>query len=325
MIKTLSLFFSALVICFHVHAQYETRITVAADGSGDYTSIQDAIDAAKAFPDERIEIFIRNGVYREKVKVHSWNTKLSLIGESVEHTIIVYDDYFGKIGRGRNSTFFTYTLLVEGVDFYAENLTIQNAAGPVGQAVALHVEADRCEFVNCRFIGFQDTLYLAGENARQYFSDCYIEGTTDFIFGEATALFHNCDIHSKSDSYITAASTPEGVEYGFVFIDCRLTAGEGVNRVFLGRPWRVFAKTVFIHTEMGAHICPEGWHNWGKEEAGKTVFYAEYQSYGPGANAAERVDWSRRLTSKQAKKYTMENIFRGWKPLSLEKRKARNS
>lgn len=312
--KVILLLFSVLVMGFHAHAQYETRITVSADGKGDYASIQDAIDASKAFPDERIEIFIRDGVYREKVKVHSWNTKLSLIGESVENTIIVYDDYFGKIDRGRNSTFFTYTLLVDGDDFRAENLTIQNAAGPVGQAVALHVEADRCEFVNCRFLGNQDTLYLAGENARQYFIDCYIEGTTDFVFGEATAVFRRCVIHSKSDSYITAASTREGVDYGFVFIDCRLTAGEGVTRVFLGRPWRNFARTVFVNTWMGAHIRPEGWNNWGRKDAEKSVFYAEYQSNGPGASPDGRVGWSRRLTPEQAQNYALEEIFDGWKP-----------
>lgn len=297
-----------------VKAQYETRITVAPDGSGDYQSIQAAIDASKAFPDERIVIFIKNGIYREKVKIHSWNTRLSLVGESRDKTIITNGDYFGSINRGRNSTFFTYTMLVEANEFYAENLTIENSAGPVGQAVALHVEADRCAFINCRFLGHQDTLYLAGEKARQFFKDCYIDGTTDFIFGEATAVFQDCELRSKSDSYITAASTPQGVEYGFVFINCKLTADEGVSRVFLGRPWRNYAKTVFVRTEMGAHIRPEGWNNWGRPGAQETVFYAEFQSSGPGANPDERVEWAHQLTRKQSSKYTPEKIFGDWRP-----------
>lgn len=297
------------------YAQFPTTITVAQDGSGDFTSIQEAIDNAKSFPDERITIYIKNGVYHEKVKVHSWNTRLSLIGESKEKTIIRYGDHFKKIDRGGNSTFFTYTLLVQGNDFRAENLTIENNAGEVGQAVALHVEADRCSFVNCNLIGNQDTLYAAGENARQYYKNCYIEGTTDFIFGAATAIFEDCTIHIKKDSYITAASTPANVDYGYVFSNCKITAAAHVEKVYLGRPWRNFAKTVFINCELPAEIRPEGWHNWSKPEAEKTAFYAEYNSSGPGADAKSRVEWSHQLTAKQAKSYHVEHIFNGWKPL----------
>lgn len=301
------------------HSQQTSRdkdydVVVAKDGSGDYTTIQAAIDGSKSFPYERISIFIKNGVYQEKVEVYSWNTKISLVGEDKEKTIITYSDYFDKIDRGRNSTFHTYTLLVRGNDFHAENLTIKNEAGPVGQAVALHVEADRASFVNCRILGNQDTLFASGENSRQYYLDCYIEGTTDFIFGPATAVFQNCQTHSKGNSYITAASTPEGVDYGYVFLDCKFTANPEVDKVYLGRPWRNYARTVFINSELGSHIVPEGWHNWGKPEAEKTTFYAEYNSVGPGANPSSRVSWAYQLSKKDIEDYTLEKIFSGWHP-----------
>ena len=154
-------------------------------------------------------------------------------------------------------------------------------------------------------------MFASGENSRQLYRNCYIEGTTDFIFGSATALFENCTIHSKSDSYITAASTPQWVEYGFVFKDCKLTADPAVSKVYLGRPWRDFAKTVFIDTEMGAHIVPSGWHNWNREKAEQTVFYAESGSFGPGGNVDERVNWSHPLDDEQAKKYHIYEVFAG--------------
>lgn len=290
---------------------------VAKDGSGDFTTIQAAIEASKAFPYTRIKIFIKNGVYHEKVFIPSWNNKISLIGESKDSTIISYNDYFNKINKGRNSTFYTPTLLVQGNDFHAENLTVENTSGPVGQAVALGVEADRCSFFNCKFLGNQDTLYLAGENDRQYFFDCYIEGTTDFIFGEATALFEKCAIKCKADSYITAASTPEEVAYGFVFKDCIIEAAPGIKNVYLGRPWRKFAKVVFIDCRMGGFIKPEGWSNWQNTDNYKTVFYAERNSSGEGANKNQRVSWSHQLTEAQAETYNVKNIFFGikdWKP-----------
>ncbi|KOH43454.1 pectinesterase family protein [Sunxiuqinia dokdonensis] len=290
-------------------AQHETKLTVAQDGSGDFSTIQEAIDASKAFPDERVTIFIKNGIYREKVLVPACNTKLSLIGESAEKTILTYDDYFDKIDRGRNSTFYTYTLKVEANDFHAENLTIANTAGPVGQAVALHVNGDRCSFTNCRLLGHQDTLYTEGETSRQYFSDCHIEGTTDFIFGEATAFFERCTIHSLSDSYITAASTPKGKAFGYVFKSCKLTAAEGVKKVFLGRPWRDYAQVVFMNCELGAHIVSEGWANWGGTSRDQTAFYAEYQNSGEGAPSGQRVGWSHQLTKKQARQYTKDKIL----------------
>jgi pectinesterase len=289
-------------------AKYD--MIVAPDGSGDYSSIQKAIDATKAFPPQRITIFIKNGIYNEKVKIHSWNTDLSLIGESTDSTIITFNDYFDKLNLGRNSTFHTFTMLVNANDFMAENLTIANTAGPVGQAVALHVEADRCVFRNIRILGHQDALYAAGMNCRQLYQNCYIEGTTDFIFGAATAYFEHCTIHSLSNSFITAASTPEGAEFGYVFYNCKLTAATDVNSVYLGRPWRPYAKTVFIECELGNHIRPEGWKEWSNNENKQSTFYAEYKNSGQGAQPSKRVDWSHQLSEKEVKKYTKGNVLK---------------
>lgn len=307
---TLSMLLLLLSIAVNGYgASIQFNITVAQDGSGDYTSIQDAIDATKSFPPKRITIFIKNGVYHEKVKVPSWNNKLSLIGESVENTIITWDDHFRQIDRGRNSTFFTYTLMVDADDFYAENLTIVNSAGPVGQAVALHVEGNRCTLRNCRIKGNQDTLYAAGQNSFQYYDSCYIEGTTDFVFGAATAVFNHCTIHSKSNSYITAASTAKDRKFGYVFKNCNLTAEPDVKSVYLGRPWRPYAKTVFLNCTLGGHINAEGWKKWSNTEDEHSVFYAEYNNDGPGSDTSQRVSWSHILSKKAATKYQLKHIF----------------
>lgn len=307
------LLMSLFIICLsgiQVSAQkYDTYITVSRDGSGDFTSIQKAIESCKSFPYERITVYIENGVYREKVRVPAWNTKLSFIGENKDSTIITYADYFNKINKGRNSTFYTATLIVQANDFHAENITIKNDAGPVGQAIALNVKADRCSFVNCNILGDQDALYVTGENARQYFKNCTISGTTDFIFGEATALFESCTIICKDNSFITAASTPKNASYGLVFKNCKIEALPAVNKVYLGRPWRKYAKTVFINCQMDDFIRPEGWDNWRNPENEKTVLYAEYHSTGAGSDPSARVKWSKQLTKKQAEKYTTKNIF----------------
>ncbi|SHL31473.1 pectinesterase [Flavobacterium flevense] len=285
-------------------------IIVALDGSGDYTSIQDAVYNSPSFPYKRVLITVKNGTYHEKVRIPEWNTKISLIGESKEKTIISYDDYFGKINLGRNSTFMTPTLLVEANDFVASNLTIENTAGQVGQAIALSVVADRVVVSNCNILGNQDTLYTSGEGFKSYFKDCFIAGTVDFIFGGATVVFDNCDIHAKSNAYLTAASTPESSEYGFVFMNCKLTADEKATEVYLGRPWRIHAKTVFLNCEMGSHIRKEGWNNWSKADAEKASFYAEYNCSGPGFQPENRVSWSHQLKKSEAKKYTLENILK---------------
>jgi len=304
----------SLLIMFSVHilmaGNYD--FVVATDGSGNFTSIQKAIDACKAFPDTRVTIYVKNGTYKEKVVVPSCNTQLSIIGQSVEKTIITWDDYFDKINRGRNSTFYTYTLKIEANDFMLENITVENTSGPVGQAVALHSEGDQCVLRNCRFLGFQDTVYTAGRFSRMFFTNCYIEGTTDFIFGEATVLFEKCTIHCKGDSYITAASTVKGKPFGFVFTSCKLTSGDNVKKVYLGRPWRIYARVAFVYCEMGTFIKAEGWHNWDKPDADKTTFFAEYKNTGPGASINQRVTWSHQLNDKQAKAYTPENILGEW-------------
>jgi pectinesterase len=297
-----------IFIFLNIFGQEQKNIVVSKDGRGDYLTIQEAINSSKAFPYERITIFIKNGIYKEKVKVHEWNTNISLVGESKENTIITYDDYFNKLGLGRNSTFYTYTLLVEANDILLKNLTIENSSGDVGQAVALSIFSNRVAVINCKLLGNQDTLYASGIG-KQYYKDCYIEGTTDFIFGSATAFFENCEIHSKKDSYITAASTPEGTTFGYIFKDCKLTSNTETSKVYLGRPWRVFAKTVFINCDLGNHISPEGWHNWSKPDAEKTTFYAEFQNRGEGAKTNSRVSWSHQLTKKEAKEYTLENCL----------------
>ncbi|MDB5250771.1 MAG: pectin esterase [Segetibacter sp.] len=304
-------------------ATWPVSLTVAQDGTGNYKTIQEAILAVRDLSQLEVRIFVKNGVYREKIVVPSYKTNISLVGESREGTIITNNDHTGKafpgkdlLGRGKFMTFTSYTVLVQGNDFTAENLTIENTAGRVGQAVALHVEGDRAIIRNCRLLGNQDTLYTATENSRQYYKDCYIEGTTDFIFGEATCVFKNCTIKSLTNSYITAASTRPGQRFGYVFIDCKLIS-DSATKVYLGRPWRPYAKTVFINTDMGNHILAEGWENWRNPENERTAFYAEYNSKGPGANTSGRVKWSKQLSSKEAKKYTIENIFKGsnnWSP-----------
>ncbi len=320
MVKTLTHILLFLVFSFCISAEGNAQksskdevdiynMVVAQDGSGDFMTIQEAIDAAKGFPDKRVTIKVKNGVYKEKVEVHEWNNRLSLIGEDREKTIISYDDYFDKVNLGRNSTFRTPTVLVQGNDFYAVNLSIENTAGEVGQAVALAVNADRVLIKNCTITGNQDTLYTTGEGFKQYYKNCYIEGTTDFIFGRATAFFQDCIIHSKSDSYITAASTPKGTDFGYVFKDCTLTGDEGLSKVFLGRPWRTYAQTVFINCNMGDHIIPEGWNNWGNEKGEKETFYAEYACSGPGYRPEQRVAWSHQLKKSEARKYRVSNIL----------------
>jgi pectinesterase len=302
--------------------QWPTHLTVAQDGSGNYKTIQEAVNAMHDFSQERVTIFIKKGVYHEKLVIPSWKTNISLIGESRDSTIITNDDYSGKpfpggkdeMGNDKFRTFNSYTVMVKGNDFRAENLTIQNTAGRVGQAVALHVEGDRCVIQNCNLLGNQDTLYVGIDSSRQYYYNCFIQGTTDFIFGPATVLFEKCTIKSLMNSYITAASTTPHQSYGFVFLNCDLIADTAAKKVFLGRPWRPYSRVVYINTRMGDHINPAGWDNWRNPENEKTAYYAEYNCSGPGANTSGRVAWSHQLTKNEAKQYTMNNIFGDWKP-----------
>lgn len=287
--------------------QYKYMFTVAKDGSGDYRYIQDAIDAMRVFPLAPITLYIKNGVYNEKIELPANNTDVTFIGESVEKTIITFNDYSG---RGKLTTFTSFTAKISGNRFTAENITFANTAGRVGQAVALYVDADKAVFINCRFLGDQDTIYAAGENSRQLFVNCHIEGTTDFIFGPSTAVFQNCTIRGKTDSYITAASTPQWKKFGFVFLNCNILADTSVKKLHLGRPWRAYSKTAFIGCTLPEQIAPEGWNNWGNPENEKTVVYAEYNNTGKGAVTSKRVPWAKMLTANEAKGYSLENIFK---------------
>lgn len=286
--------------------QYKYVFTVAKDGSGDYKFIQDAIDAMRVFPLAPITLYIKNGVYNEKIELPANNTDVTFIGESVEKTIISFNDYSG---RGKLNTFTSYTAKISGNRFTAANISFVNPAGPVGQALALYVDADKAVFKNCRFIGNQDTIFASGENSNQLFLDCYIEGTTDFIFGPSTAVFQNCTIRAKSNSYITAANTPQGNRFGFVFLNCKIITDSSVSKLYLGRPWRAFAKTVFIRCNLPVQIVPEGWDNWNNAENEKTVYFAEYICTGEGASTINRAGWAKQLSEKEAKNYTPENIF----------------
>lgn len=293
-----------------------TDLVVAQDGSGQFRTVQEAIDAAPAQATRPVIIRIRPGVYREKLVVPASKPHLTLLGTDPAHTILTYDDHSGK---GAINTYTSYSVLIEGADFRAVNLTFQNTAGrTAGQAVALHVAADRCIFRNCRILGDQDTLFLAAAHTRQLFQHCLIEGTTDFIFGPSTALFEHCELRSKKNSHITAASTPPGQAYGFVFWRCQLTADTTLaTNVSLGRPWQPHAKVAYLHTRMGSHIRPTGWDNWKKTESEKTVEYVEFSSSGPGAAPAQRVAWARQLTPRQARHYTRGKVLTGascWRP-----------
>lgn len=280
--------------------EYKRDIVVARDGTGDYRTISEAIEAIRAFMDYKVNVYIKRGVYKEKIVVPAWLENVEFVGEDVNETIITYDDH---ANINRMGTFRTYTVKVEGHDITFKNLTIENNAPEMGQAVALHTEGDKLLFVNCRFLGNQDTVYTGGRGARLCFQNCYIEGTTDFIFGASTALFDECRIHCKRNSYITAASTPLDVEVGYVFRKCRITADEHVDKVYLGRPWRPYAATVFLNCEMGSFIAPAGWHNWGNKENERSARYAEYGSVGQGGDGDARVGWAGKLSEKEAERF----------------------
>ncbi|MDY0986662.1 pectinesterase family protein [Flavobacterium sp. CFBP9031] len=292
--------------------------TVDASGKGDFKTVQEAFNAVPLFKTSQTKIFVKNGIYKEKLELALNKNNVTLIGESKGNVILTYDDYASK-SNGEGGTIGTSgsaSFIVSGNSFTAQNITFENSSGPVGQAVAVRIDGDKIIFENCKFLGFQDTLYPRESKSRQYYKNCYIEGTTDFIFGGSTAVFEDCEIFSKKGgSYITAANTPESNTYGFVFLNCKLTANSGDSSYYLGRPWRNYARTVFLKCDMGSHIKPQGWHNWGKPEAEKTVLYAEYQSIGKGANVGFRANWSHQLSVEQFKReYSMKAIFNDWKP-----------
>ena len=313
-----------LLILFTIHYSLFTAaagkydnpdtIVVARDGTGEFRTIDEAIEACRAFMDYHKVIYIRKGTYKEKLIIPQWLQNIELCGENRDETIITYDDHanINKMG-----TFRTYTLKIEANDITLKNLTIENNSARLGQAVALHTEGDRLVFINCRFIGHQDTVYTGMPYTRLFFKDCYICGTTDFIFGPSTAWFEDCTIESLVNSYVTAASTPADAAYGYIFNNCRLIAKAGVNKVFLGRPWRDYGYTLFMNCDLGAHIRPEGWHHWEKQRE-QTARYLEYNNHGAGAQPQQRVSWSRQLTKKEAQQITPEKVFArqdNWNPM----------
>jgi len=312
--STLTLLFSFMLMSAAFAKPYD--YVVASDGSGDYKTVQEAVNAVADSSDNISAIYIKNGIYKEKIVIPASKKNLKFIGEDKNKTILTYDDYASKLGaNGKNiGTSGSSSIYIYSDGFSAENITFENSAGPVGQAVAVWVAGDKAHFNNCRFLGFQDTLYTYGAGSRQFYEDCYIEGTTDFIFGSATALFKNCEIFcKKGGQFITAASTPQTSTYGYVFLDCKISGEDGIS-YYLGRPWRPYAKVVYINCEMPAFIKPEGWDFWRNEANKSTAFYAEYQNYGPGYQPQNRVSWSYQLSSAEASKYTLSNILRAWHP-----------
>ena len=296
-------------------------LVVSRDGTGEFRTIDEAIEVCRAFMDYTKVIYVKKGVYKETLIIPSWLTNITICGEDRDNTIITWDDHANikmPVGgldseaavKGKPmGTFRTYTLKVQGSYITLKDITIENNAAKLGQAVALHTEGDHILVQNCRLLGNQDTVYTGVGGTRVAFYDCYIEGTTDFIFGPSIAWFQNCEIHSKANSYITAASTPAGQKYGYVFYKCRLTADKDVDKVYLGRPWRPFAATIFMDCELGKHIRPEGWHNWNNVKNEETARYAEYGNKGEGASTKNRVKWSKQLSKKEAAKVTLLDAF----------------
>lgn len=323
------------------------RLTVAKAG-GDFDSIQSAVNSIPRDNAEWTEIHIKPGIYYEKLTVET--PYIHFIGEDAKKTYITYNQGASTILPGgiRSGTFRSYTAFFGTHDITAENLTFENAAGPgsiAGQSLALYADGDKIAFYSCRFLGYQDTIFtgplppasiipnsFSGPresaprlNGRQYYEKCYIRGDVDFIFGSATAYFKDCEIFSKqrssgdrqSGGYATAASTPEGQKYGYIFSRCRFTSDNEPNTVYLGRPWRNYAHTAIVNCWLGEHICREGWNNWNKPDAEKTVRYEEYGNEGPGASLESRPGWIRRLTKAQAEEYSVEGVLGGedgWNP-----------
>jgi len=301
--------FCFILLCSGLYSQQHYDIVVDRNGTGNFRNIQQAIDSVRAFnPAGTVTIFIKKGFYKEKLEIPTHVCNVRLIGEDRDKTIINWDDH-AKINK--MGTFKTYTFKICGNDIRLENLTVENSAAQMGQAVALHVEGDRAVFLNCRFLGNQDTIYTGRENMRQYFLNCYIEGTTDFIFGPSTVWFEGCSILCKRNSYITAASTPQNIKYGYILNNCKIMLADSVSEEYLGRPWRSYAMTLYMNCQLPKGIRPVGWDNWRNAENEKTVRYFEYNNTGEGADTSGRT-WSKVLTKKEAAEYTVENVLKGF-------------
>jgi len=302
------MFWVSLLVSVLVVAQGGKALTVAQDGSGDFRAVQAALDA---LPAAGGEIRIKPGVYREVLHIRKDNVHLR--GDN--GVVLIFGNHSGlRLPTGDTvNTWTSASCFIDGDDFRAENITFENDAGfTAGQAVAVMENGNRAAFFHCRLIGNQDVLFCSGPGTKQYYEDCYIEGSTDFIFGPATAVFNKCHIHSKKNSHVTAASTPREIPYGFVFFDCRLTADTNIHKVSLGRPWQPYASVTYIRCWMGSHIIPEGWNNWKNPDNEKTARFAEYGSTGPGASPSTRAPWSRQLTA--AALVTIAAVLGDWRP-----------
>ena len=312
-----SILFIALCLCSLAGFAQTKRVVVAQDGSGNYRSVQAALDAVPKNNRTPITIFIKSGTYKEKLNLAKKQNFVRLVGEDLNTTVLTYDDYNGRtldsgepLGTSEASSFRVF-----GNDFSAENLTFENTAGKVGQGPAMWVYGDKVSFKNCRFLGTRDTLYPYGYGSRQYYKDCYIEGTTDYILGAATAWFEDCTLFCKAGgTVIMAPSTPDSIKYGFVLQRCKVVGDAPADSYFIARPWKPFAKAVLLNCELSAAIHPKGWDHWGKESNKQDAFFAEFKSIGAGAAPKARILWSRQLTPQQAAFYTRETVLGGWDP-----------
>jgi len=313
--KKIYFLFLFLIIPLLVFCQ--RKIIVSKDGRGNFKTVQEALNVVPLNNKKPVTIFVRSGTYKEKLHLDSSKNFVTIIGEDEFKTVLTYDDHPGKVNAHGDSinTRSSYSFMIKGNNFTASNFTFQNDAGfTAGQAVAAEVDGDKASFFDCRFVGNQDVLFTNSETSRQYYKDCYIEGTTDFIFGSATVWFEHCHIHSKKNSHVTAASTPKEHPYGYVFNECILTGDTSLHNVSLGRPWRPYASVTYIHCFIGGHIKSEGWSNWNGTDSYKTTRYAEYENYGPSADPSKRVSWSHQLNDEEIKNYTLKNIFENWNP-----------
>lgn len=287
-------------------------LVVAADGSGDFKTVQQAVDHVADDNRRPLVIRIKPGRYEEQIRVSSGKRLLTFRGDDAQTTVLTYRLSAQQAGNTR----LAFSTFINANDFRAENITFENSFGTGSQAVALLADADRVVFENCRFLGWQDTLFVNG--GRQFFKDCYIEGHVDFIFGSGKVFFENCEIHSKGAGYVTAHfRTGDDQDTGFVFYRCKLTGSNTGAGVYLGRPWRPYARVVFIDTWLGPHIKAEGWDNWRDPGREKTAWFGEFDSRGPGANPQKRVSWSRQLSKDEAKRFSRAAFLAGndkWSP-----------
>jgi len=304
-------------------------------GNGDYTTISEAINS---IPEGKSEtIYVKRGVYHEVLELKKDN--ITIKGEDKDSVIINYNNYANMIMEDgtKRGTFRSYTFLITSNNVTLENLTIENTSGYgqiYGQAVALYVNGDNFTCNNCNLYGRQDTLFtgplpkkekqpggftgptkdLPKYVNRQLYSHCRIAGDVDFIFGSAIAYFEECDIiclnrGNNINGFVTAPSTYEGCKYGYVFKDCKIRSNCPKESFYLGRPWRIYAKAVFIDCEIEGHIKKEGFHDWNKPESHETSFFAEYNCVGDGADTSDRASFCHVLSDDEAKSYTKELVL----------------